>query len=185
MILRINRFSPVHFWARVAQGEGCWEWQGATRHGYGVLNRQGHAERAHRISWELTYGPIPDGLVVCHRCDNPPCCRPDHLFLGTVADNSADMYAKGRGNTGDRNGMRRHPAARQWGNRYGALHPERRARGEQVKSAVLTADQVRAIRARHRAGIGYRRLAREFGVHRRTIWAIVKRINWGWLEDAA
>ena len=86
-------------WVRVAKGDGCWEWQGArSASGYGsMFSASGGHHVAHRVIWEDVNGPIPDGLWVLHRCDNPPCCRPDHLFLGTPADNTADMIAKGRG----------------------------------------------------------------------------------------
>jgi hypothetical protein len=83
------------------QPNGCLEWQRychPTR-GYGQIGRgtreQGLVE-THRAAWEVTHGPIPDGLFVLHRCDNPPCCDPEHLFLGTDADNTADKVAKGR-----------------------------------------------------------------------------------------
>lgn len=87
---------------------GCWLWTGA-RHpqGYGFIKRKdGTQLRAHRVAYELAYGPIPPGLQVCHRCDNPRCIRPGHLFLGTARDNAADMVAKGRAarNAGERNG---------------------------------------------------------------------------------
>lgn len=72
---------------------GCWEWRGARNgHGYGLLNK----DRAHRLMWEARNGPIPDGLVIRHRCDNPPCLRPDHLEVGTKKQNSRDMVERGR-----------------------------------------------------------------------------------------
>jgi hypothetical protein len=84
------------FWSRVTKGDGCWEWSGARdRGGYGHFNGA-HGNRAHRFSWILANGPIPAGMLICHRCDNPPCVNPDHLFLGTVLDNHRDMDAKGR-----------------------------------------------------------------------------------------
>lgn len=90
-----RRDPAERFWEKVAKGDGCWEWQGA-RHakGYGQFLTDTQS-KAHRFSWELHFGPIPDGMQVCHHCDNPPCVRPDHLFLGTNQDNVDDAYAKG------------------------------------------------------------------------------------------
>lgn len=85
------------FWSKVLIGNECWEWQAAChRHGHGMFALRGRMHYAHRVAWELWYGPVPDGLFVLHRCDNPPCARPDHLFLGTQTDNMADAFQKGR-----------------------------------------------------------------------------------------
>lgn len=89
----------ARFWAKVDRtGDGCWEWTAhRDRAGYGRINVGQVPALAHRLSWWLTNGAIPDGLFVCHHCDNPPCVRPDHLFLGTPRDNNDDKLAKGRG----------------------------------------------------------------------------------------
>lgn len=93
------------FWDKVSKSDGCWEWMGYLNpKGYGVLagDRKGrNAPKkmyylAHRLSWEIANGAIPDGKCICHHCDNRKCVRPEHLFLGTRADNTLDMIAKGR-----------------------------------------------------------------------------------------
>lgn len=77
--------------------EGCWEWnRGRDKDGYGKFWLDGRTEQAHRVAWETFRGPIPDGKIICHHCDNPPCVNPDHLFLGTHLDNTLDAEAKGR-----------------------------------------------------------------------------------------
>ena len=91
------------FWSKVNRVEDpdeCWEWIPKARHkfGYGIfMDRPYGTKKAHRVAWELTNGEIPNGLMVLHTCDNPPCCNPNHLFLGTAQDNSLDMMSKGRG----------------------------------------------------------------------------------------
>ena len=90
--------SPTDIWKFVpVRGEGCWLWQGAqNRKGYGQFRCQGTLHIASRFVWELTYGGIPEGQQVLHKCDNPPCVNPEHLFLGTNQENVDDKMAKKR-----------------------------------------------------------------------------------------
>ena len=93
-----------HFWDKVEKGPDCWLWLGNLRGaGYGRLGASPRLG-AHRVAWELTYGLIPAGMMVCHHCDTRSCVRPDHLFLGTNADNQRDASQKGRLASGKRNG---------------------------------------------------------------------------------
>lgn len=168
--------------------ERCWEWTARRMpRGYGVTYMGGKTELAHRVAWTIANGEIHDGLFVLHRCDNPPCCNPSHLFLGTDQDNVDDMMRKGRGNyeaiSGDRSWLRLHPEKVARGDKHPShLHPEKMARGEDSGTSKLTWEQVREIRRRYkRWGIGgdsTTTLAKEFGVGDVTIWQIVNNKTW-------
>lgn len=157
---RPHRYMPVEerFWMRVTKTEGCWNWVGANVNGRGQIYVTGRSELAPRISWQMHFGPIPDGLLVCHDCDNPACVRPDHLFLGTYQDNAIDAAVKGR-NTGQ-------------------LHPELVPRGEKHGMAKLNETAVVAIRLRAGMGESQRRLAGIYGVAHSAIGSIVRREAW-------
>lgn len=134
---------------------GCLEWQGARNNrGYGKIQVQRRTRGAHVVAWEEANGrPVPSGLQVCHRCDNPPCIEPIHLFVGTPAENTADSWAKGR----------------------------RVIRtGEDHHGAKLCGSDVAEIRNRlaHSKHVRYGVLAAEFGVSKSTIWRIANHLNW-------
>lgn len=142
------------FWSKVDKAGECWLWTGARNDlGYGSFSADGrHTELAHRTAWRLTQGTIPDGILICHRCDNPPCVRPKHLFAGTNTDNVADQMAKGR----------RHDT-----------------RGTKNGRAKLNGDQIAEIRSRYQQpGVRILDLAAEFGVSKSQIWNIVSKSQW-------
>jgi hypothetical protein len=186
-----RRTIEERFWSKVEKRspDECWEWQAGTdRAGYGLFRVGPLMRLAHRVAWELTNGPIPEGLCVLHRCDHPPCCNPNCLFLGTNADNSKDMVAKGRHQpfpVGDRNPSRLYPERLACGERHGSrTHRERVPRGERQGSAKLTELEVREIRRRFAAGgVTKERLARQFGVSGATVGQIVRRKKWAYLPD--
>ena len=170
----------------------CWPWMACTgSNGYGQLSCGGRMRLAHRLVFECEFGPIPKGLFVCHSCDNPPCCNPEHLSIGTPKDNLRDAAQKGRTASGDRNGSRtqpervargdRHgwhtkPESRPRGDRNGSrTKPERLVRGEYHSSAKLTEDAVRAIRADTRL---QREIAADYGVDQTLISQIKARKLW-------
>lgn len=158
---------PERFWSKVDKSGDCWLWTGnTTKAGYGVCYPDGKStprRLAHRAAWEEANGQIPDGLSICHRCDNPPCVRPDHLFSGTQADNIRDMMSKGRHGYYDKS-------------------------GEKNPRARLTSKQVAEIRRLYAIGrykprqknapYDSKRLSAMFGVARSTIRLVTCGRNW-------
>ena len=142
------------FWSKVdsSSKDGCWEWQAyRLPTGYGWFNLDGKPVQASRVAYMLAVGEIPEGMSVCHRCDNPACCRPDHLFLGTHRENMRDALRKGRLVTPTNPPGERHPKAK------------------------LTEDQVRFIRS---SKIGCTTLGRMMGISSSNIKLIRRRKTW-------
>ncbi len=144
------------FWSKVDTTGDCWDWTaGCDRDGYGRFRLGRQKARAHRVAWELTYGPIPEGLCVLHHCDRPVCVRPSHLFLGTNTDNTQDRDMKGR-------------TARQQGETNGVTK--------------LTPAQVRWAREQYASGVSQHTIARQLGVWQMTISRCVRGECWGHLQ---
>lgn len=141
------------FWSRVRIGTGCWVWIGLRdKDGYGKIVRAGKngpGLRAHRLAWELLQGFHPGQMKVLHRCDNPSCVSPFHLFLGTTADNQQDMKRKGRS-----------------------------TRGERSTLAKLTETQAREIVTKRWEGASYKSLMAEYGMSKPAISHIVRGRSW-------
>lgn len=162
---RPRRYVPGHhmhrgslaarFWEKVRKTDTCWLWAASlSTTGYGQINIGTTMDRAHRVSWRLHFGNIPAGLFVCHHCDNRLCVRPDHLFLGTCADNVADMEGKGR-------------------------TKKRGPRGERSSKSKLTAAEVIELRRlRDQQGLGVTTLGRMFGISEQSAWRIIRRRAW-------
>lgn len=161
-----------NFEAKIDKSGDCHIWTALrSRGGYGQLTLgRGIVTKAHRVAYLLYNGPIPDGAWVLHKCDNPPCCNPDHLWLGDAKDNARDRESKGRGNQpkGVLNGRSTMPWRTARGDRSGArMRPEKLARGEKSPSAKLTDGMVRRIRERYATGAySFVSLGLEFNVSR-------------------
>ena len=177
--------------------KGCWLWTGAKNDkNYGNFRVAKKIISTHRLSWLLFKGPLLANLCILHKCDNPPCINPDHLWMDTHQANMDDMFAKGRGNKasgkshgsvthpervakGDKNGARTHPETRARGIKHGLKkHPEKAARGEKQGLARLTEEQVIEIRNCAKQGESQRNIAKKYNVSRGTIVAILQYKTW-------
>ena len=149
----------VRFWSKVDKTEECWNWTGAIGStGYGHINeggKRGKILTSSRVSYEIHFGKIQDGLFVLHKCDNPKCVRPDHLFLGTNKDNMHDMIGKGRS-----------------GLNVGG------ASGEYCATAKLSWNQVCQIRDLRKYGFTQKWISEQYSVSPMLISKIVRGIYW-------
>lgn len=161
----MNGTLEQRFWDKVIPepNSGCFLWIGGlSKVGYGVIGRGGGRSAgvvyAHRLSFELTYGPIPEGKEICHRCDNRACVNPAHLFLGSRADNMRDAASKGRLS----------PQA----------HPERQRRGENHPNALLNDAVVRSIRRLRSKGQSYSEIANRHSIPKSLVAQVAARKTW-------
>jgi hypothetical protein len=154
---KVCRFSAEvqeRFWKKVEVlgPDECWQWTASkARGGYGQFCFQKRPERAHRISYEITNGPIPPGLCVCHKCDDPGCCNPNHLFLGTNAENMTDKVEKGR---------------------------QARVQGSDQGSSKLTEVDIPLIVAAYESGLTLAEVGVMFGVRGETVRGILRGDEW-------
>lgn len=155
------------FWAKVdiRGSDECWEWQGALTRGYGRLKRGDGTKKlaySHRVAYELKNGPIPEGMLICHKCDNRPCCNPAHLFIGTQMDNVRDMINKGR----------------RAETLFDTKEIVERIRGENAWNSKLTEANVIDARKRVACGEPCSVLAKELSVSKQCIEKVVYRMSW-------
>jgi len=160
-----RRTATVQEWAsllkaQTQKGAGCWVWIGSVdRHGYGRSQLGGAMRRMHRVAWELKNGPVPAGQMVLHRCDNPRCCNPVHLFLGDDATNAQDKARKGRAYTGEHS-------------------------GESNWNAILTNEQAAAVARCIMDGADTATIKEQTGVDRNDIISAI-RTGRGWAKASA
>lgn len=170
-LLAIPNSVAERFWNKVnksASEHGCWLWTAnKDRKGYGYFTAPARGVSplpAHRVSYALIHGPFLKRLCVLHRCDNPSCVNPHHLFLGTIADNNQDCIRKGRNNIGDRNGSR--------------TMPHRVPRGTRVGGSKLTDEQINEIRELYSRGYKQKEIGRRFGVTQSNVSRVLSGETW-------
>lgn len=158
-VLGLDNMDESRFWSKVNKlGESlCWEWNASVlQGGYGQYYFEGRNQKAHRVSWVISNGTIPNGLKVCHRCDNRKCVNPSHLFLGTQKDNIQDMLSKGRDNY-----------VSGWKPLIGERNPQ----------AKITKEQVIEIRET-KWDIPYKKIGAKYGISAASVCLILNRTNW-------
>lgn len=158
---RPNNMTPTEAFRYHMPGDppssGCWPWPALTnKGGYGIITFHSGDLLAHRVAYELFSGPIPDQAIICHHCDNPPCCHPNHLYAGTTAENMADMARRGRTN-------KERPSLR------GERHPQ---------SKLSDADVVEIRRTYASGKSTLATLATQYGITFQSVWRIIHRKNW-------
>lgn len=148
--MEFNSVTVARFWDKVEKSEGCWEWKASfVTGGYGYFRYAKKHGMAHRFSYMLHFGEIPEGKLVCHHCDNPRCVRPEHLFLGTIRDNTV------------------HAAEH-------ALIP----RGSDTTFAKLTEDQVTELKTLFSQGWSMNALGKRYGIHGMNVGRILRGTSW-------
>jgi len=201
----IPRSIAERFWGKVDKRDpdDCWLWQGhLTASGYGVIVSERQGFLTHRVSWEMAFGTVPAGFLVCHHCDVRNCVNPSHLFVGTQKENIADMDKKGRRVVGaipynpekarrdslrmrgDNNWTRRNPDLVMRGDKHPfRINPDLHPKGEGNPAAKLTEAKVKEMRAKYAAGATRRELQHEYGVTYTLVRLIVSRQLWKHVAD--
>lgn len=183
-ILPLSDPDKERFWKRVNKSgpDQCWLWIGKciNNKGYATFSFSRRLILVHRFAWVSINGEIPNGMVVCHKCDVPLCCNPDHLWIGTQMENVRDMLSKGRGPTGKKHGSKTHPESVPRGDyHYSRIDPSRAIMGEINGQSKLTDEIVKEMRQeRVMTGIPYAKLGKKFGLSSGAARQAVVGITW-------
>lgn len=155
----------VWSYVNIGSKSECWDWQkGLFSSGYGQFRIGNKKMRSHRLSYEIAHGSIPQGMCICHKCDNRKCVNPSHLFMGTTQQNTQDRHLKKRNATGKRHGAYTKPESRLPGSRNG--------------QAKLTVEQVREIRRLRKRGYSFSQLSGNFDISKSQISNIIRNKSW-------
>ncbi len=184
----VNKASEVpedtqkFFWDKVRKEDGprCWIWIGGiSSRGYGIFAIRRRIISAHRFSALIAFGSLPEGMMVCHKCDVRHCVNPEHLFFGTAKQNMQDAANKGRLSSGDGHYSRARPELLARGQKSGSkLHPESRPRGARHYATKLADSDVVEIISRNAAGESQTKLAKAYGISLASANRIILRKTW-------